>query len=101
MGIESGLRWKIRYPSFRWRIQWKQSWKSNGKNYYYLPSDGLSYQNSESEKSTFYYYSENGIFTNKLEISSTKFENDLEWFRSIRVQEKITASFETISVELL
>ena len=60
----------------------------------------MSYQNSESVKSTFYYNSENGIFTNKLEISSTKFENDLEWFRSIRVQEKITASFETISVEL-
>ncbi len=100
MGIESGLRWEIRYSSFRWRIQWKQSWKSNGENYYYLPSGGLSYKNSESVKGTFYYNSENGFLTNKFEISSTKFENDFEWFKSIGVQEKITASFETISLEL-
>ena len=99
MGIESGFRWEIRHTSYRWRIQWKQSWKSNEDNYYYLPTGGLSFQNSESVKGTFY-YSKNDIFTNKLEISSTKFENDLNYFRSVGVQEKITLLFKIVSVEV-
>ena len=40
------------------------------------------------------------FLTNKLEIVSTTFENDLNYFQNIGVQEKITVSFKTVSVEL-
>jgi hypothetical protein len=99
IGMEAGFRWENRNQFFQWRFQWKQSWKTEDEDSHYMGTTKVSYKKTDTIKGTLFYRPQKSVFSNKLEISNSRFKNDIEHFRSIGIQEKLTMTFTSFAIE--